>query len=360
MTVHAAKVEVVGLGKEFGRQHALRGVTLTVEPGTFLVLLGPSGSGKTTLLRCIAGIERPSGGTIALNGRVVSGGGRTVGPEDRDLAMVFQDYALWPHLTVAKNVRFPLTAKGTASAERDRRVGQLLARVGLAHHASKFPNELSGGEQQRVALARALATDAGLMLFDEPLSNLDADRREALRVEIATVVRETGTTAIYITHDQAEAFALADTVAVMRDGAIEQIGRPEAIYQSPSSAFVARFTGISGELAATVESSSGGEGIVTIAGCRIERVRCTVDAGAPAVAMLRPAGLAITADGGLTGVVDDCAFVGRGYECVVTVGAAGRLVKVFSSGPLVRGSTVRLHVDPASCFVFPADREEQR
>ena len=218
----AVGVSVNTLGKDFGEKRALDGVSIDVEPGTFLVLLGPSGSGKTTLLRCVAGIERPSSGIISIGGNVVVGGKTFVPPERRRLAMVFQDYALWPHLTVRKNVAYPLATSSLEKSERAGRCDDLLGRVGINHLADRYPNELSGGEQQRVALARALAAEVGLILFDEPLSNLDADRREQLRIEIATLTREAGMTAIYITHDQSEAFALADQIGVLNQGRLVQ------------------------------------------------------------------------------------------------------------------------------------------
>ena len=227
-----AGVSLDRLSKEFGEKLALDEVSLDVEPGTFVVLLGPSGSGKTTLLRCLAGIERPSMGSITIDGNLVVGGKTFVAPDKRHLAMVFQDYALWPHLTVRKNVAFPLANAQLSKSERDKRCSDLLERVGIEHLAERYPNELSGGEQQRVALARALAADVGLILFDEPLSNLDADRREQLRIEIATLTREAGATAVYITHDQSEAFALADKIGVLNLGASSSSIRPRTSTRS--------------------------------------------------------------------------------------------------------------------------------
>ena len=239
-------VVIEQLRKVFGDKVALNDVDLTIEPGSFVVLLGPSGSGKTTLLRCVAGIERPSGGVITINDVCVAGPKTFVQPEKRKTAMVFQDYALWPHLTVRKNIEFPIGSSRSREL-KDRRVDDLLDRVGIAHLSSRYPNELSGGEQQRCALARALAADVGLILFDEPLSNLDADRREQLRIEIATLTREAGATAIYITHDQSEAFALADRVGVLNHGSLIQFDTSENIYRHPKNAFVTRFTGVAGE-----------------------------------------------------------------------------------------------------------------
>ena len=241
-------MDIVGVTKSFGAKAALSDVHLHIDPGTFLVLLGPSGSGKTTLLRCQAGIERLTDGSIAIGGRVVAGPGVHLPPERRRLAMVFQDYALWPHMTALRNVEFPLRQLKLSHAQARQQASSMLERVGLSHLAARYPNELSGGEQQRVALARALVGGVGLLLFDEPLSNLDADLREQLRLEISTLARDIGATSVYITHDQAEAFALADTIGVLCEGRLVQLGRPEELYLQPASPFVARFTGIAAEV----------------------------------------------------------------------------------------------------------------
>jgi len=236
-------VEVASLNKTFNGKAALNDVSLTIDPGSFVVLLGPSGSGKTTLLRCVAGIERPTSGTIDIDGTRVAGPKTFINPEKRGVAMVFQDYALWPHLTVRKNIAFPLTNSGRTKEVRRGRVEGLLERVGIGHLAESFPNELSGGEQQRVALARALAADVGLILFDEPLSNLDAALRVQMRVEIGELHNALKTTMIYVTHDQVEAMTMADKIVVLDKGAVAQIGSPLELYNRPRNLFVARFIG---------------------------------------------------------------------------------------------------------------------
>ena len=200
-------VRIRGVVKRYGAVTALAGVDLDIEPGRFVVLLGPSGSGKSTLVRGLAGIERLDGGSVHFDETPMSAGRRHVPPDRRDLAMVFQDYALWPHLTVLGNVGYALRRRRLGSAEAGRQVREALGRVGLDDLAERYPHELSGGQQQRVGLARAIVARPALLLFDEPLSNLDADLRERLRVEIATATRDTGSTAVYITHDQSEAFA---------------------------------------------------------------------------------------------------------------------------------------------------------
>src|ERR687896_2347653 len=228
-------IDAEAVDKAFGRTRAVDGATLRVGRGELVALLGPSGSGKTTLLRVLAGFERPDAGRVAIGGRPVAGNGDWVEPEHRRIGMVFQDGALFPHLTVAGNVGF--------GASRAERVGECLELVGLSARAGDFPHELSGGERQRVALARALAADPEVVLLDEPFAALDAGLRESLRLEVAEILRSAGTSALLVTHDQAEALSLAGTVAVMRHGRVEQVGTPEEIYERPSSRWLAEFLG---------------------------------------------------------------------------------------------------------------------
>ncbi len=360
LTTRAAAVSVQHVTKRFGSKCALDDVNLDIAPGTFLVLLGPSGSGKTTLLRCLAGIERPTGGVIEIDGHEVVGPRTFVAPEKRHLSMVFQDYALWPHLTVAKNVAFPLARSGRTKPQRASRVADLLERVGIGHLADRFPNELSGGEQQRVALARALAAEVGLILFDEPLSNLDADRREQLRIEIATLTRSVGATVVYITHDQSEAFALADRVGVLRHGRLVQMDAPETIYRRPADAFVARFTGLAGEFPVRVVDATGPDHYsVALPFAPDQRITATaVEALRPddqLSLLVRAAGvnLAPSTDPlGVPGVVRDGAFNGRGYEHVIAVGDGATLSKIFSSHRFNRDSAVKVCFDASTCFVM--------
>jgi len=262
----------------------LRDVSLDAEAGTFLVLLGPSGSGKTTLLRCLAGIERVTSGRIAIGGRTVADSRAHVPPDQRDLSMVFQDYALWPHLMAADNVAFALRRRKMPRAQARERTAAMLDRVGLGALGERYPNELSGGEQQRVALARALVADTGLILCDEPLSNLDADLRERMRLEISSLVREAGATTVYITHDQAEAFALADRVGILEKGRLVQLGTPEEIYTRPATPFVARFTGLSGEFPVLIRRIIG-DGLFEVEPSGPPRAGRST----PAAAMSRPA-----------------------------------------------------------------------
>ena len=370
----AERIAVERLTKVYpGGHQALHEVSLEVEPGTFLVLLGPSGSGKTTLLRTLAGIEQITSGRIAIGATTVADGRTHVPPDRRNLSMVFQDYALWPHLTVRDNVAFALRRRRLSRIQSRGLAHTMLERVGLGTLTGRYPNELSGGEQQRVALARALVADTGLVLCDEPLSNLDADLRERLRVEISSLVREAGATTLYITHDQAEAFALADRVGVLERGRLVQAGPPEEIYTRPASPFVARFTGLSGEfpvkirdigVADYVEVEPAGHAGREPAGpggqaggrpFRARRPAGPLAAGA-GLLLVRPTGVRICAgDAGerhLTGTVADVAFRGRGYDHAIDVPGQGRLTGVFSPARAGRGERVGLRFDPDGCHVF--------
>lgn len=233
-------LEIDGLRKSYDGTTVIRDVSLSVHDGELLTLLGPSGCGKTTILRLIAGLERPDGGTVRLEGTTVTGNG-FVAPEERDVGVVFQEFALFPHLTARENVAFGLDDR--PEDERTERVDELLELVGLTDHDEKHPEELSGGQQQRVALARSLAPSPNLLLLDEPFSNLDVDMRVEMREEVREILKTAGVTAVSVTHDQEEAMSISDRVAVMSEGTIEQVGTPEAVFQRPTSRFVAGFLG---------------------------------------------------------------------------------------------------------------------
>ncbi|ELY70147.1 ABC transporter ATP-binding protein [Natrinema versiforme] len=243
-------LELDGVAKRFGSEDVIGDLSLSVRDGEILTLLGPSGCGKTTTLRLIAGLERPNAGTVTLQDEPVAGDGRFVPPEERGVGVVFQDFALFPHLTAHENVAFGL--KDWDEAEREERVDELLELVGLADHGADYPDELSGGQQQRIALARSLAPEPEMLLLDEPFSNLDVDLRVEMREEVRRIIKETGVTAISVTHDQEEALSISDRVAVMNDGDIEQIDTPQQVFQQPESRFVAGFLGhasfLSGEV----------------------------------------------------------------------------------------------------------------
>jgi iron(III) transport system ATP-binding protein len=364
-------VDIVGVTKSFGAKAALSDVHLHIDPGTFLVLLGPSGSGKTTLLRCQAGIERLTGGSMAIGGRVVAGPGVHLPPERRRLAMVFQDYALWPHMTALRNVEFPLRQLKLSHAQARQQASSMLERVGLSHLAARYPNELSGGEQQRVALARALVGGVGLLLFDEPLSNLDADLREQLRLEISTLARDIGATSVYITHDQAEAFALADTIGVLCEGRLVQLGRPEELYLQPASPFVARFTGVAAEVSVAIAGPprpmlSGHQTEVTG-----ELVEVRLPGQGPDVSVManlprrpgandglsmfvRPSAVRIVApeEAQFMAHVRDVAFCGRGYEHALAGEGPLLFTRVFSEKRWERGRAVGVRLTPEGCLVL--------
>ena len=238
-----AQVVLTDVRKAYGQTVALDEFSVTVDDGEFVTFLGPSGCGKTTSLRLVAGFIRPDHGTIRIGERTVSQTGVFVPPEEREVGMVFQSYAVWPHMNVFRNVAYPLKVKRTPKAEMTRRVEQALEMVKMPELIRRFPNQLSGGQQQRVALARALVMQPKVLLLDEPFSNLDAKLREEMRFELKALQRQTGITIIFVTHDQLEAMVLSDRVVVMDAGIIQQVGSPREIYQNPTNQFVADFIG---------------------------------------------------------------------------------------------------------------------
>ena len=363
-----AGVELQGLSKRYGDVLALADVSLSLDPGRFLVLLGPSGSGKSTLIRCLAGIECPSAGSIALGGELVADAHRHVAPERRDLAMVFQDFALWPHMTALENVRFALRRRRTGRRDSSVAALAMLDRVGLAGKRERYPHELSGGEQQRVALARALVGGPRLLLFDEPLSSLDASLRERLRIEIGTLVRESGASAVYITHDQSEAFALGDEVGVLEAGRLVQRDTPENIYRTPAAPFVARFTGLAGGFAGRLLAAGRPGARVRVvlpssdAGRHLEieaTAMAELPAGAAVQVLVRPTGVRVCDAGhpaaSMLGLARDVAYCGRGYEYVLEVGPGLELTSVFDRARLDRGHHCGIELDPDGCLVFADD-----
>ena len=262
-----AHVQIAGVTKVYNRNdgnstRALSDVSLELAAGEFVVLLGPSGCGKTTLLRSVAGTERPDSGSISIGSKLVFDSESKVflPPESRDASMVFQSYALWPHLSVIDNVGFPLRASGASKKDSRTRAAEMLGQMQLGQLGGQYPTQLSGGQQQRVALARALVSGSELILFDEPLSNVDAKVREALRIQIAQVQSDVGFAALYVTHDQSEALQLADRVVVMSQGEILQTGSPEDVYRSPANRYVGNFVGSANFFKATESAAYAGTG----------------------------------------------------------------------------------------------------
>ena len=267
------KIELKGVEKAFGSVKVIQGVDLVVDDGSFVVFVGPSGCGKSTLLRLIAGLEDTSGGTISIDGRDVTG----EAPAKRKLAMVFQSYALYPHMTVRNNIAFPLKMAGEDKAVIERKVGEAARVLNLANYLDRRPGQLSGGQRQRVAIGRAIVRQPTAFLFDEPLSNLDAALRGAMRLEISELHHQLKTTMIYVTHDQVEAMTMADKIVVLNAGNIEQVGSPMELYKTPKNLFVAGFIG-SPKMNLIEGEAAGRHGAKTI-GIRPEHMALSTDAG---------------------------------------------------------------------------------
>jgi spermidine/putrescine transport system ATP-binding protein len=343
--------------KEFADTRAVDGISLEVQHGSFFALLGPSGCGKTTTLRMIGGFEEPTSGRIFLGERDVVG----LPPYKRDVNTVFQSYALFPHMTIDQNVGFGLERKGVPKSERSGRVAEVLELVGLSGFAGRKPKQLSGGQQQRVALARALVNHPRVLLLDEPLGALDLKLRKQMQLELKRIQGDVGITFVHVTHDQEEAMTMADTIAVMNHGRIEQLGVPEELYERPATAFVAGFLGVSNLLPGTVE---GSDSIRLDTG---EVVRAPTDGRTGRVAAgVRPEKITIGAGGGaneLAGTISESAYLGVATQVVVRT-AAGT-VQVFAqnidAGGRVPppGSNVILSWAPESTFVVDRGAEEE-
>jgi iron(III) transport system ATP-binding protein len=316
---------------------ALHDVSLEVRPGEFVVLLGPSGCGKTTLLRCVAGLERPDAGEIILKGKTVFSAdrGTYLPPEERDISMMFQTYALWPHMTVRKNIAYPLRARKVRPDETNARVDRIMSTMEIGHLANEYPAQLSGGQQQRVGLARSLVTDPDVVVFDEPLSNLDARVRKRLRVEVAQMQRDYGFSAIYVTHDQEEAMHIADRIVMMQDGGLVRVGDSRSIYERPQTRYVAGFIGSFNELkGSVVETYNEGTRTYVLADTPIGIVRATLDAassyqqGEDVWLGVRPEGFQLLATSDVSGPrgtqwpahIVRATFLGTHMEYLVRVG----------------------------------------
>ena len=367
------KVGVEALELTFGEHRAVKNLDLTIPDGQSVVLLGQSGCGKTSTMRCIAGLESPSGGRITIGDRTVFDGaaGTSVPSHKRGVGMVFQSYAVWPHMTVADNVAFPLKMKRIAKAEARRRAVEVLDVVGLGHLGDRGASMLSGGQMQRVALARSMAMEPAVLLLDEPLSNLDARLRDDLRVELRRIQVERGLTSLYVTHDQQEALALADRIAIMQGGRITQLGAPEEIYAAPASASIASFLGVTnvfavdavdrdrvtlidtGQSLAVADGTAGGTGS-RFACIRPEHVR--VDPGSSA-------GDADAGTNRLHGTVEVSVFQGASIRCTVRTGAGVELEAICPppvTGTLAAGTEVTVSVDARAVRLLPEHVTESK
>ncbi|MBE0416391.1 MAG: ABC transporter ATP-binding protein [Coriobacteriia bacterium] len=323
---------------------AVDALSLEIKAGSVVTLLGPSGCGKTTTLRLIAGFERPDAGSISIGEATVAGPTAWVPPERRGVGMVFQEHALFPHLDVASNVGFNLPR-----AERAERVAETLELVDLAGYDRRMPHELSGGQQQRVALARALAARPLVVLLDEPFASLDADLRVHMRAEVRRILAEAGTTAVFVSHDQSDALAISDTIVVMRDGRIEQVGSPREIYQFPHTRFVAEFVGRTNLLAGRI--GEDGDSVVTDIGVAPCRHTHDLPPGTPVTVSVRADSLELDAEGPLRGVVREATYTGRSIDAMVEIqladgGTADVLVHAHPEQVITCGDEVRFRVLP--------------
>jgi ABC-type Fe3+/spermidine/putrescine transport system ATPase subunit len=360
VTVRAAGIRVERVSKRFahrvkGAVYAVRDVTLTVRPGELLTLLGPSGCGKTTTLRMIAGFERPDAGRVFIGEQDVT----DLMANQRSIGFVFQNYALFPHLTVFENVAYGLRVRRLAEAEVGRAVQEVLQLVGLGGHERQFPNQLSGGEQQRVALARAVVIRPRVLLFDEPLSNLDAKLRVQMRREIRELQRQLSITTVYVTHDQEEAMAISDRIVVMHAGTVAQEGTAESLYRAPASAFVAQFIGRTNLLPARVVAVEADAIALEVGGRRLRLPGRSPHAG-PGVAVrlvVRPERIGLAGPdrpGGLPGTVVSRMFLGEKVEYHVRVGTDLVQVTAYDPGRVYEpGEAVTLTLPPDGMPLLP-------
>jgi ABC-type Fe3+/spermidine/putrescine transport system ATPase subunit len=360
-----AKVLIEGLRKEFDHNVvAVDGIDLHVEEGMFISLLGPSGCGKTTTLRMIAGLEKPTSGRIVVDGQVMSEGHTVVPPEKRGMGMVFQSYALWPHLTVFENVAYGLKLRRRPKQEIAERVMSALKLVNMADYAQRNSTQLSGGQQQRVALARALANEPSILLLDEPLSNLDALLRETMRFEIRRLQQSLGITAIYVTHSQEEGLALSDIICIMKDGRIVQQGVPEDVYRRPKNRFVASFIGVANFLEGTKQKGGNAALFKLVDGTDIKvsgKSHRQVADGAKATILIRPENINLVweksdqSDFNFIPVrVENVVFTGNLVNYFVTSPATSETLRIQSTPPIKAhaGDELFIAFSPEDCVIL--------
>ena len=348
-----SSITLTDVTKSYGNVQVIQSFTGTFADGEFVTLLGPSGCGKTTMLRMIAGFEKPTTGEIKIGDSVVSGPNAFVPPNERGIGMVFQSYAVWPHMDVFDNVVYPLKIQGVKRSERKKRVLEVLEAVHLSQYVKRMPSELSGGQQQRVALARALVGGSKLLLLDEPLSNLDAKLRETMRFEIKNVQKRFGVTVVYVTHDQGEAMAMSDRVIVFNKGVVQQIDSPMEIYRHPANQFVADFVGKINFLHGVAN-----EGSIELAGG--QRMAYSGDRRGPVVVAVRPENMAMRSDGGtLRGKLTHAYYLGDTNDCRVDVdGTSLRVIGAGNTfGQFATGAPVWLDFD--EYLVFEDDGQDQ-
>jgi iron(III) transport system ATP-binding protein len=351
-------VEIERVTKRFGEVVAVEGVSATIRDKAFVTFLGPSGCGKTTLLRLLAGFLRPDAGRIVLDGQVVSAPEACLPPERRGMGMVFQTFAVWPHMTVFENIAYGLRLRRLARREITERVGRALAMVKLEGLDGRYPSQLSGGQQQRVALARSIVVEPRILLLDEPLSNLDAKLRKEMWLELREIQRRVGIAFVYVTHDQAEALSVSDEIIVLNRGQVEQIGAPQEIYERPRTLFVASFLGAAHLVRGRVVAPESG--LVEVeAGARL---RCQVPSGLPpgaaVVVCVRPGAVTLgegaTGENVLEGTVEGTQYFGDTEEVLVRAGSLTLTAKGLPARTAV-GTVVRARLDPDRCLAFPAD-----
>ena len=357
-------VNLTGIAKRFGPFTAVHPMSLEIPEGAFFALLGPSGCGKTTTLRMVAGLLDPSEGEIAIKGRRVN----EVPIHKRNLGLVFQNYALFPHRTVAENVAFGLKYRNVSRADAERRVREALDLVQLPHLGDRYPGQLSGGQQQRIALARAVVIEPDVLLLDEPLSALDANLREDMRVELKRIQHRIGVTTIFVTHDQSEALAMSDRIVVMSEGRVEQVGPPEEVYNTPASAFVATFLGASNMLPARFTGRSNGS--VTLDNADFGPLTVPADraphlsAQGPATLVIRAEKLLLTApdrapDDAVTveGRVETVDYQGQAVRYFLRVGDTQlQAINMIDGHPFNEGDAVAVSLRPRDCAALPEDR----
>jgi ABC-type Fe3+/spermidine/putrescine transport system ATPase subunit len=360
-----AFIDIAGIDKRFGGFRALIGVDLAIAEREFITLLGPSGCGKTTMLRTLAGFLTPDTGTIEVGGRLLSSPQGVVPPEQRRMGMVFQNYAVWPHMSVFENVAFGLRIAKTGRGQIGERIERILAAVGLEGLEQRHPGQLSGGQQQRVALARSLVVEPAILLLDEPLSNLDAKLRERMRTELKTLQRRTGITFIYVTHDQAEAMALSDRIVVFNTGAVQQVGTPREVYERPANLFVADFMGLVNKLPGTLIERCESKGRVQIGAQTIDAHLSVGVNGAtgPVTVAIRPEAIRFgTGETGaacnvLAGRLVESAFLGNIVDHQVDIGDALLRVQGDPRQTLEPGAAVKLTIHVGACVAMRNDTD---